>query len=128
MRRRTQKSGNGTHARQWLYLYVNVPFLVLVKIGISGDYKRRAREVNKAAFGWTIPVFAVKIPFAWQCEQAMHRLFCCFNISYGGSREWFLFPVAPVAIALMALAWALEWVFWVLVAMGFIWWMSGSGW
>ncbi|MEK7255996.1 MAG: GIY-YIG nuclease family protein, partial [Bacteroidota bacterium] len=115
MLKRTRKSGNGVSRRQWLYLYINLPFLVLVKIGISGDYKRRAREVNEAAFGWTIPVFAVKIPFAWQCEQNMHRLFGIFNIRFGGSKEWFLFPVAPVAIVIMLAAFLLEWMVYILI-------------
>jgi T5orf172 domain len=121
-----RKTGNGTSNRQWLYLYVNVPMVVLVKIGISGNYKRRAKQVAKSSFGWTIPVFAVKIPFAWQIEQAMHRLFNWFNIPYGGSKEWFLFPVAPVALAIMLLALVLEWVIFALVAMLFFWWMHQS--
>jgi hypothetical protein len=123
MRKKTPTSGNGSPRRQWLYLYINFPVFFLVKIGITGDRQRRRKEVNRSTFGWTLPVFAVRVPFAWQCEQAMHRLFSWFNVPFGGSREWFLLPVAPVAIGLMALAWALEWGFWVLLAAGAVWWM-----
>lgn len=105
-----RKSGNGTSHRQWLYLYVHVPLIVLVKLGISGNYKRRARQVGRNSYGWALPVFAVKIPFAWQCEQTMHRLFRVFNIHFGGSREWYFFPIIPFALAIMTLAFLLEWL------------------
>ena len=118
------KSGNGVSHRQWLYLYVNVPFIILVKVGISGDYKRRARQVTKSSFGWAIPVFAVKVPFAWQCEQGMHRMFRWFNIRYGGSKEWYLIMVAPMAIAIMLLAMVMEWVVLSLLVMGLLWWLQ----
>lgn len=121
MRKRKPVSGNGTHRRQWLYLYVNIPLIIFVKIGISGDYLRRASQVNKDAFGWAIPVFAVKIPFAWQCEQALHRLFRFMSVPFGGSREWFLLPVAPLAVAVMLFAWAVEWAFWILLVIAGLW-------
>lgn len=109
MMKQRRKSGNGTSRRQWLYLYVNIPMLLLVKVGISGNYKRRARQVGKTTFGWIMPIFAVKVPFAWQLEQAMHRWFWPLNFPYGGSKEWFLLPVVPVAMAIMLLALLLEW-------------------
>lgn len=121
MLKRKRISGNGTPHRQWLYLYINVPLLVLVKIGISGNYKRRAKQVSGEVFGWSIPVFAVKIPFAFQCEQALHRLFGLFNVRFGGSREWFLVPVAPFALAIMLLAWALEWLVYMALAFLVLW-------
>ncbi len=123
MRISHRKSGNGTSARQWLYLYVNIPLIFLFKIGISGNYKRRARQVSKKGIGQTIPVFAVRIPFAFQCEQALHRLFRLFNIKYGGSKEWYLFPVAPLAIAFMLLAWAMDWMVVVLGIVVAWWWV-----
>jgi len=119
-----RKSGNGTSNRQWVYLYLNVPLILLVKVGISGNYKRRARQVEKTTFGWSIPIFAVKIPFAWQCEQTMHRLFRWFNIRYGGSKEWYFFPVAPLAILIMSLALVLEWVILSLIVMVGLWWLK----
>jgi hypothetical protein len=122
---RKRKSGNGTSNRQWLYLYINFPIFFLVKIGISGDYKRRAKQVNSSTFGWTVPVFAVKIPYAFQCEQAMHKLFNGFNIRYGGSKEWFLLPVAPAAIAIMLFALVIEWLLYVVIAFLLLWAMAG---
>lgn len=119
-----RKSGNGTAARQWLYLYVNIPLVILFKIGISGNYKRRAKQVSKKGFGQTVPVFAVRIPFAFQCEQAMHRSFRLFNIRYGGSREWYLFPVAPLAFIFMLFAWAMDWMVLVLFAVVAWWWVQ----
>lgn len=124
MRTTKRKSGNGTSNRQWLYLYVNVPLIVLVKVGISGDYKRRARQVAKSGIGWPVPVFAVRVPFAYQYEQAMHRLFSWFNVRYAGSREWYLFPIVPVAIGIMLLVLVLDWL--VLAGMVAVawWWLN----
>jgi hypothetical protein len=124
MRIQNRKSGNGTAARQWLYLYVNVPLVFLFKIGISGNYKRRAKQVANKGFGHTVPVFAVRVPFAFQCEQAMHRFFRLFNIRYGGSREWYLFPVAPLAILVMVFVWALDWGIIVLSVAAAWWWVQ----
>ncbi|MBK8564797.1 MAG: GIY-YIG nuclease family protein [Saprospiraceae bacterium] len=124
MRINKRKSGNGTAARQWLYLYINVPFIFLFKIGISGNYKRRAKQVSQKGFGRTIPVFAVRVPFAFQCEQAMHRFFGLFNIRYGGSKEWYLFPVVPLAILVMVFVWALDWMVVVLGVMIAWWWLQ----
>ncbi|MCC6724872.1 MAG: hypothetical protein IT258_10205 [Saprospiraceae bacterium] len=121
-----RKSGNGTSSRQWLYLYLNVPFIFLVKVGISGDYKRRAKRVAKHIIGWPVPIFAVRIPFAWQCEQAFHRFFRLMSIRYGGSREWYLFPVAPFAILVMLFAFAIDWL--VLSSMvALAWWWLKNG-
>ncbi len=129
MRKRKSKSGNGTNKRQWLYLYLNIPLIIFVKIGISGDYRRRAGEVDKDAFGWVVPVFAVRIPYAWQIEQSLHQLFGFLNVRFGGSREWFLFPVAFPAIVLMVVAWAMEWAAWIGLVAGGIWalrWLGGG--
>ncbi|MBI1224087.1 MAG: hypothetical protein GC192_02510 [Bacteroidetes bacterium] len=105
-----RKSGNGTSSRQWLYLYVNIPLIILVKLGVSGDFRRRAKQVGKKSIGWVVPIFAVKIPFAWHFEQSMHRFFRLFNVKYGGSKEWYFFPIIPFAITIMLLAFLLEWV------------------
>lgn len=119
-----RKTGNGTSNRQWLYLYLHFPVVFLVKLGISGNYKRRAKQVGKQSLGWAIPIFAVKIPFAWQCEQAMHKLFKLFNFHFGGSKEWYLLPILPIAITLMLLAFILEWLIWGIAASILIWWLN----
>ncbi|MCF8246208.1 MAG: hypothetical protein K9J37_05360 [Saprospiraceae bacterium] len=121
---KNQKSGNGTSRRQWLYLYLHVPFLFLVKLGISGNYKRRARQVGRQSFGWAVPIFAVRIPFAWQCEQTMHRLFRVFNIHFGGSKEWYLFPIVPFAILIMTVAFLMEWLLLSMVVVAVLWWLN----
>ncbi len=117
-----RKSGNGSSRRQWLYLYVHLPAIFLVKIGISGDYRRRAKQVAKHSPGWPVPVFAVKIPFAWQCEQAMHRLFRIFNVHFGGSKEWYFFPVIPMALLIMVVAFVLDWAILIGFATLLVWW------
>jgi len=122
MKRRT---GNGTNNRQWLYIMVNVPLFFLCKIGISGNKNRRAREVSEKVFGWAIPVFAVYIPFAFALEQSMHRLFGFANVRFGGSREWFLFPVAPVAAFIMFTVFLLEYLLWFVAVLFVIWLFSG---
>jgi hypothetical protein len=119
-----RKSGNGTRNSQWLYLYLNFPLVFLVKIGISGNYKRRARQVAKQGFGKPIPVFAVKIPFAWDCEQAMHRWFSWFRVRYGGSKEWYWFPIAPLAMLVMLVALVVEWLVLCLLVVAILWWLK----
>lgn len=119
-----KRSGNGTSSRQWLYMYVHFPLFFLVKLGISGNYKRRAKQVGNQTMGWAIPIFAVKIPFAWQCEQAMHWLFRWFSIRFFGSREWYVLPILPIALAIMALALILDWLVLSSIVVLALWWLG----
>lgn len=105
-------SGNGTNARQWLYLFWNIPCIWMCKIGIGGNYQRRSKEVSRTVFGVAVPVFAVKILFAYKIEKALHRTFRVFNIPFHGSgkEEWFFILVLPFAAVVMLFFFLLEWV------------------
>ncbi len=85
------KSGNGTIATQDLYLLVNIPFIWIVKIGISGDGKKRARDIDKSAIGIDVLVCKLRFPFAYHTEQLIHsacRLFSLHKLLFV-PRSWF---------------------------------------
>lgn len=96
-----KRSGNGTSAKQWLYLLINLPNFYLCKVGITGNLKNRLRSINDEAFGYTFPVFCFRVHFAYQIEQAILNVSKPFKFSYGqsGRSEWrigivvFLWPL-----------------------------------
>ncbi len=124
-----KESGNGTAAIQALYLMVNLPFIHLVKIGISGNVKNRRKNISETTPGLVFPILIVVIPFAWHVEQSMHRVFRRFNAPFGksasGHSEWFISLVAPFAAAVM-LFWQLFWLAVVCVVALFITWMAAD--
>lgn len=111
----SRKSGNGTSARQWLYTAFNPtpalvlaaillavgcpwqinliasPFLILTKIGIGGNRERRHRQIAKSSPGMDIPGPAIRIPWAYQLEQLLHKLLFFLRVPWFGSgkTEWF---------------------------------------
>ena len=111
------RTGNGTARTQWLYILWNFPFIWTVKIGISGDHKRRHKQVDKSAPGWDFIVYAVRIPFAYQVEQAVHGLMSWCRVGFWGSghteRFWVIAAVPAVALSLVVFL--LYQIFWVLV-------------
>jgi len=123
---KSRTSGNGTSNRQTLYLLLNFPYIFLVKIGISGKSSRRVREVSAAVPGTCFCIFAVDLPFAWQCEQALHRGLFFLNIKFGGSKEWYFFPAAFVAFPVMVFLKGTEWLLWFLVALVALWLVCGQ--
>jgi hypothetical protein len=112
-----KRTGNGTARTQWLYVLWNFPFIWTVKIGISGNHKRRRREVDKSAPGWDFIVYAVRIPFAYQVEQTVHSLMSWCRVGFWGSghTERFWFVAAVPAVALSLVVFLLYQIFWVLV-------------
>lgn len=117
MKRRT---GNGTINAQWLYIFVNFPLLILVKIGISGNVGKRRKQVSDKVFGVAIPVWAVYIPFAYSTEQAMHGLFSWGNIRLNGfGKEWFILPVLPFAWIIINFMFLVYWS-WIWIPLAWI--------
>lgn len=95
----------------FLYLFVNLPFVWWVKIGITGrSVARRARQVDKAAPGIPFPIGFMFWPFfARPVEKALHSFLSPLNARYyrgDGSTEWFWALAAPVYWAVMAVNWA----------------------
>ncbi len=91
-----------------LYLMVHVPWFMFWKIGIGHDAFKRAKQVDRAMFGFPFPVMALFIPGAYFVEQTLHRQLSFFSVKFydgDGSSEWFLFPVAPIVFLLMLSGW-----------------------
>ncbi len=92
---------NRNGAKQWplgfgvLYLMVNLPLVIFVKIGITGvGARKRARQVDKAAPGVPIPIMIMILPFVYHIEQFLHGLFSMLQTRFyrgDGHSEWFLF-------------------------------------
>lgn len=103
MKCRKRKSGNGTTSRQWIYIFLNVPFILICKVGISGNVKARKKQVSDSAPGIAIPIFALKIRNAYGVEQIIHRGFEFLNVPFIGSgkSEWFWIVIIPFAVIII---------------------------
>lgn len=94
-----------------LYLQVHFPFIIFWKIGIVSWAKgagKRAAEIDRAVFGWPIPVMILWMPGAYQFEQFLHRRLSWLNVRFykgDGASEWFLFVVAVPVFLLMWAIW-----------------------
>ncbi len=90
-----------------LYLLIHIPFFWWVKIGITSvgiGAAKRAKNLDKAMFGFPVPIFFVVVPNAYGIEQTLHHWFRRFNCKWyskDGSSEWFWFPVAIPTLAIM---------------------------
>lgn len=96
-------------AKKWplgfgiLYLMINLHIFnwLFVKIGITGvGAFKRADGLDKDVPGIPIPVAIFILPFVYQIEQFLHRVFALFSWRFyrgDGSTEWFLLVVgAPL--------------------------------
>jgi hypothetical protein len=119
----TRKSGNGTSRIQWLYVFWNFPFIWTVKVGISGDWKTRHKQVDKSAPGWDIPIWCIKIPFAYQVEQFVHGLMFWCRVGFWGSghTERFFILAAIPAILISLAVFVIRWALWGAVVLGVLW-------
>lgn len=93
-----------------LYLMIHIPFVWWVKVGITGKTAQsRAKQIDRAVFGFPLVVMAVPIPWAYLIEQDLHRRFHWLNCRFyrkDGSTEWFWFPVAAIVLPFMLAIWA----------------------
>jgi len=84
---------------------VNIPLVFFWKIGISNSTRaHRADQVSKSAPGRAVVVWVWDIPNAHRVEQFLHAICAPFNLKYyrgDGATEWFLFPAAIIAAAIM---------------------------
>ena len=100
--KRDSKSG-------WLlYLMVHVPFIWFFKIGITSaeiGAAKRAKQVDRAVFGFPLPIMVLFLPGAYHIEQDLHRRFSFCHARFyrgDGHQEWFfMFPIVlwPVMVA-----------------------------
>lgn len=129
IRIKMRRTGNGTNARQWLYVLINIPMIWIVKIGITGNLSKRIRQIDRSAIGWDVPIFAVKIRFAYAVEQSIHRLCARLRVRFHGSgkTERFLVLAALPAILGAVIVFVLEWIFYLSIAAGFLYLVSMAG-
>lgn len=102
MKKRDSKGG-------WLlYLMVHVPFIWFFKIGITSaeiGAAKRAKQVDRAVFGFPLPIMVLFLPGAYHIEQDLHRRFSFCHARFyrgDGHQEWFfMFPIVlwPVMVA-----------------------------
>ena len=109
------RTGNNTTSTQWLYTVANPtpalalaillalvgapwqvnliasPFLILTKIGITGNLKARKRSISKSSPGPDISGPGIRIWGAYQIEQFTHRCLSPFRVEWFGTgkTEWF---------------------------------------
>lgn len=92
-----------------LYLMVHFPFVIFVKIGITGkSAERRAKQIDRAVFGFPVPVMVMFLPNVRGIEQALHRMFSGLSVRFyrgDGSTEWFLIPAGLPVFAMGVLYW-----------------------
>jgi hypothetical protein len=94
-----------------LYLFLNIPLITFVKIGVTGKGKAttsgRAKQVSRAMPGVAIPVGIMFIPFfARPVEQAFHAVNSLASTRFykgDGSTEWFWILAAVPYYILMLL-------------------------
>lgn len=90
---------------------VHFPYICFWKIGITGvGAITRAKWIDKAMFGFPIPVFVVWIPGAYVLEQSIHGWLKPLNVNFyqgDGHTEWFWFPCVMFALPLMMGIWGL---------------------
>lgn len=124
-----KRTGNGSKSRQWLYILINIPLIWIVKIGITGNLSRRIRQIDRSAFGWDVPIFAVKIRFAYAVEQSIHRFCSGLRIRFHGSgkTERFFVLAALPAILGAVLVFVLEWIIYLSIAAGFFYLVAMAG-
>lgn len=125
----SKRTGNGSKSRQWLYVLINIPLIWIVKIGITGNLSRRIRQIDRSAIGWDVPIFAVKIRFAYAVEQSIHRLCSGLRIRFHGSgkTERFFVLAALPAILVAVIVFVLEWIVYLSIAAGFFYLVAMAG-
>lgn len=95
-----------------LYLLLHIPFVWWVKIGITSvgiGAAKRAKNLDRAMFGFPVPIFFVFVPNAYGIEQELHRWFRRLNCKWysgDGASEFFWFPAALPVLAIMLSIWS----------------------
>ena len=96
-----------------MYLLIHCPFFWWVKIGITSvgiGAAKRAKNLDRAMFGFPVPIFFVIVPNAYGIEQELHRWFRRLNCKWysgDGASEFFWFPAAFQVLAIMLTIWGL---------------------
>lgn len=121
-KKKKKKSGNGTSAKQDLYILVNVPYVWVAKVGISGNAAKRKKEIDKSAKGKDLVLVKFRIHYAYQVEQFIHRLCAPIRVRFDGSgktERFFILAIIP-AFIFGLLFWLVERLFWLGVLVGVV--------
>lgn len=88
---------------------VHIPFVWWCKIGITGvGAAKRAKQIDEAVIGFPLPVMILILPFVYEIEQLLHRLFAPLSCRFyrgDGSTEWFWLPAGAAVFLLGFLYW-----------------------
>jgi hypothetical protein len=96
-----------------LYCMVHIPCVWRFKVGITSlniGAKKRAANIDKAMFGFPLPIMVLPVPFAYAIEQEMHRIMRLWHTDFyrgDGHTEWFniapLFFTVPIMLSVWAI-------------------------
>jgi len=92
------------------------------KVGIARDVAQRWQFIEKDTPGSKdFPIFSVRVPFAFEVEQFLHRRLARWrNVHRGsGKTEWFSPPrlLTPFVLAGLILFLCLYWLLWLALAL-----------
>ena len=92
-----------------VYLMLHIPFVFFVKIGITTKTaSRRAAQINRAMFGFPVPIMVIFVPNARGVEAAWHRLCADLSVRFykgDGHTEWFWIPAGVPVFGVGVLYW-----------------------
>jgi hypothetical protein len=96
------------------YLLVNIPLVIFCKYGYTGlnvGVKKRTAGINKDMPGFPIPVFFVITFFAYDVEQAVHRLMKPLRANFykgsGHTETYWVLALLP-AFCIMVVLWGIN--------------------
>jgi hypothetical protein len=108
---------------QFVYILWNIPFIWIIKIGItSRTIRKRRREIGKSAPGWDIPIFFLPLPAAKKCEDIMKKMFSWAQVPFYGSgkTERFNIIVLVPALSIMIFWFLFYWAFVIVAGLAFL--------
>lgn len=93
-----------------VYVMVHLPYFWWWKIGFAHySVFKRMVALDKAVFGFFLPIGIMVIPFAYPVEQWFHRKFRRLHYRFyrgDGSTETYWFPAGIPVLIVMMIVWA----------------------
>lgn len=96
-----------------LYCLIHIPCIWRFKVGITSLHigaKKRAKGIDKAMFGFPVPIMVLPIPGAYHIEQEMHRILRQWQTNFykgDGHTEWFILAPLFFTVPIMLAVWGL---------------------
>lgn len=128
--RKRRRGGNGDSGRQWFYILLNIPFIFVIKQGITRDRLwDRIREINNdSPMTVDVPIFILKVRWAWNIERMFKRginrlplltWIACNWFSGTGKTERFYIILLPFSIVAVLVVFLIEWGIYFGIVIGF---------